>query len=191
MMPGGSDIVIVIIIICTSIPLAYWLSSQLRQTRLQTTPSRTVPEFRFWLPMRSPFIAYCGGPCPRRRCAPIVNAYDKGEEFAARVDNAQTRTAMGIRVPAAIGDFLILRACRESNGCVELPCVRTVAGSYSNALRRAAAGHRHRTPAHRIGLLIRQRPWLEGKRLCITLHLNLGLACYSNFCMLTATRVQL
>jgi len=49
-------------------------------------------------------------------CAPIVNAYDKGEEFAARVDNAQTRTAMGIRVPAAIGDFLILRACRESNG---------------------------------------------------------------------------
>ena len=49
-------------------------------------------------------------------CAPMVNAYDAGEEFATRVDNAFTRSAMGIRVPAAVGDFLILRAVRESGG---------------------------------------------------------------------------
>mmetsp|Transcript_28685 Transcript_28685/g.39629 ORF Transcript_28685/g.39629 Transcript_28685/m.39629 type:complete len:464 (-) Transcript_28685:76-1467(-) len=49
-------------------------------------------------------------------CAPIVNAYKANEEFATRVDDAYTRSAMGIRVPAAIGDFLILRAVRESNG---------------------------------------------------------------------------
>lgn len=49
-------------------------------------------------------------------CAPMVNAYDAGEEFATRVDNAHTRSAMGIRVPAAVGDFLILRAVRESGG---------------------------------------------------------------------------
>lgn len=49
-------------------------------------------------------------------CAPIVNAYNEGKEFATRVDNAYTRSAMGIRVPAAVGDFLIIRAVRESNG---------------------------------------------------------------------------
>jgi threonine synthase len=49
-------------------------------------------------------------------CSPIVNAFDAGEKFATRVDNAYTRSAMGIRVPAAVGDFLILRAVRESNG---------------------------------------------------------------------------
>jgi threonine synthase len=48
-------------------------------------------------------------------CAPIVNAYRDGAEHAARVENAST-LAWGIRVPAAIGDFLILRAVRESGG---------------------------------------------------------------------------
>jgi threonine synthase len=49
-------------------------------------------------------------------CAPMVNAFEAGEEFATRVDDAYTRSAMGIRVPAAVGDFLILRAVRESGG---------------------------------------------------------------------------
>jgi threonine synthase len=48
-------------------------------------------------------------------CAPIVRAYDAGEEIAPRWENAQT-IASGIRVPQAIGDFLILRAVRESKG---------------------------------------------------------------------------
>jgi threonine synthase len=48
-------------------------------------------------------------------CAPMVRAYDAGEEHAVRWDNAQT-IAAGIRVPQAVGDFLILRAVRESNG---------------------------------------------------------------------------
>ncbi|MBI1211659.1 MAG: threonine synthase [Alphaproteobacteria bacterium] len=48
-------------------------------------------------------------------CAPMVKAFDAGEEHAARWQNAST-IAMGIRVPQAIGDFLILRAVRESNG---------------------------------------------------------------------------
>jgi threonine synthase len=48
-------------------------------------------------------------------CAPIVNAYEAGEEHAKRVDNAHT-IASGIRVPQAIGDFLILRAVRDSGG---------------------------------------------------------------------------
>ena len=48
-------------------------------------------------------------------CAPIVRAFDQGREFAEPWQNAATM-ASGLRVPAALGDFLILRAIRESNG---------------------------------------------------------------------------
>ena len=48
-------------------------------------------------------------------CAPIVRAFDNGQEFAERWEDAAT-VATGIRVPKAVGDFLILRAVRESGG---------------------------------------------------------------------------
>src|SRR5690242_18194867 len=48
-------------------------------------------------------------------CAPMVRAYEPGVEHAPRWENAHT-IASGIRVPQAIGDFLILRAVRESKG---------------------------------------------------------------------------
>ena len=48
-------------------------------------------------------------------CAPMVRAYEAGEEHATRWEDAHT-IAAGIRVPQAVGDFLILRAVRESNG---------------------------------------------------------------------------
>lgn len=48
-------------------------------------------------------------------CAPMVRAFEAGEEHAPRFENAHT-IASGIRVPQAIGDFLILRAVRESKG---------------------------------------------------------------------------
>jgi threonine synthase len=48
-------------------------------------------------------------------CAPMVRAYEDGAEHAPRWENAQT-IASGIRVPQAVGDFLILRAVRESKG---------------------------------------------------------------------------
>lgn len=48
-------------------------------------------------------------------CAPIVRAFEAGEEHAERWENAAT-VAAGIRVPRAVGDFLILRAVRESGG---------------------------------------------------------------------------
>jgi threonine synthase len=48
-------------------------------------------------------------------CAPMVRAFEAGEEFAERWDNPAT-VATGIRVPKAVGDFLILRALRESKG---------------------------------------------------------------------------
>src|SRR5881396_2835307 len=48
-------------------------------------------------------------------CAPMVRAYEAGTEHAPRWEDAHT-IASGIRVPQAIGDFLILRAVRESKG---------------------------------------------------------------------------
>ena len=48
-------------------------------------------------------------------CAPMVRAWEQGEEFAERWEGAATM-ATGIRVPKAVGDFLILRAVRESGG---------------------------------------------------------------------------
>ena len=48
-------------------------------------------------------------------CAPIVEAFNTGQEFAAPWQGART-VADGLRVPAAVGDFLILRALRASGG---------------------------------------------------------------------------
>lgn len=48
-------------------------------------------------------------------CAPIVRAFEAGEKCAAEFPNAHTLAA-GLRVPKAIGDFLILNILRQSNG---------------------------------------------------------------------------
>ena len=48
-------------------------------------------------------------------CAPIVKAFHEGREFAEPWQGAKT-VADGLRVPSAVGDFLILRALRESGG---------------------------------------------------------------------------
>ena len=48
-------------------------------------------------------------------CAPIVRAFNEGTEFAEPWENPHTLAA-GIRVPAAIGDYLILQSLRESGG---------------------------------------------------------------------------
>ncbi len=48
-------------------------------------------------------------------CAPIVKAFEEGAEHAELWPDAHTEAA-GIRVPVAVGDFLILRAVRQSGG---------------------------------------------------------------------------
>lgn len=48
-------------------------------------------------------------------CAPIVRAFEKGERFAEVFPNAHS-IASGIRVPVAVGDFMILDAVRQSGG---------------------------------------------------------------------------
>lgn len=48
-------------------------------------------------------------------CAPMVRAFEEGKEFADPWEEAKT-IADGLRVPSAVGDFLILRVLRESGG---------------------------------------------------------------------------
>lgn len=53
--------------------------------------------------------------CQSDGCAPIAVAFEKGERFAKKFENAAT-IASGLRVPAAVGDFMILDAVRQSGG---------------------------------------------------------------------------
>src|SRR5205807_6109310 len=54
--------------------------------------------------------------CQSDGCAPIVRAFEKGERFATPFANAHT-IASGLRVPAAVGDFMMLDAIRASGRC--------------------------------------------------------------------------
>lgn len=49
-------------------------------------------------------------------CAPIVRAFEAGARSGANIENAHT-VASGLRVPRAVGDFLMLDILRESGGC--------------------------------------------------------------------------
>jgi threonine synthase len=53
--------------------------------------------------------------CQSEGCAPIVSAFESGQRFAELFPNAQT-VASGLRVPAAVGDFMMLDAIRASGG---------------------------------------------------------------------------
>jgi len=79
-----------------------------------------------------------GEPLPRMisvqsdGCAPIARAFDAGERFATPWENAAT-CASGLRVPVAVGDFMILDAVRESGGCA----VAVAEARIQRAMRRA------------------------------------------------------
>jgi threonine synthase len=72
--------------------------------------------------------------CQSDGCAPIVRAFDAGARFAEPFPNAHT-IASGLRVPAAVGDFMMLDAIRASGG-------RAIAGRENRILHwmRQAAG---------------------------------------------------
>ncbi len=66
-------------------------------------------------------LGWITGPLPRMMvvqtsgCAPIVRAFENGDDEARHWDHPET-VASGLRVPDAIGDFMILNVLRESNG---------------------------------------------------------------------------
>ena len=55
--------------------------------------------------------------CQSTGCMPLFTAFEKGERFAERHEDAAT-IATGMRVPVALGDFMVLDAVRESGGRV-------------------------------------------------------------------------
>ena len=67
-------------------------------------------------------------------CAPIVRAFENGAESAVRWEGAAT-IATGIRVPKAIGDFLILRAVRASGGAAIAVEEEAIAEAVEDAAR--------------------------------------------------------
>jgi threonine synthase len=72
--------------------------------------------------------------CQSEGCAPIVRAFEKGERFAELFPNAHT-VASGLRVPVAVGDFMMLDAIRGSGG-------KAIAGSEAKIaewMRRASS----------------------------------------------------
>jgi threonine synthase len=72
--------------------------------------------------------------CQSAGCAPIVTAFDAGSRFAEPFPNAATR-ASGLRVPQAVGDFMILDAVRASGGRAEAAPEESLVGW----MRRASA----------------------------------------------------
>ncbi len=61
-------------------------------------------------------------------CQPIVKAYREGKDVSEKWEGAST-VAQGIRVPKALGDFLVLQAVRETGGtCVAVPDADTMWG---------------------------------------------------------------
>jgi threonine synthase len=67
-------------------------------------------------------------------CAPIVRAFETGARHAERWENAHT-IAAGIRVPQALGDFLILRAVRESGGFAAAVADAAIAAALTEVAR--------------------------------------------------------
>jgi threonine synthase len=67
-------------------------------------------------------------------CAPMVRAFQRGDEFAERWENAAT-VATGIRVPKAVGDFLILRAVRNSGGAAIAVSEEAILSAVEDAAR--------------------------------------------------------
>lgn len=66
-------------------------------------------------------LGWIKGPMPKmicvqaQGCSPIVDAFLKGDDFADPFENPSS-IASGMRVPAAIGDYLVIRSLRESGG---------------------------------------------------------------------------
>ena len=91
-------------------------------------------------------------------CAPLVAAFEKGEEFADPFPNPHTLAA-GMRVPAAIGDFLVIRAVRESGGtAVTVTDEEMVDGMVENGQNgRSVRGSRGRRDISRIAKANRTR----------------------------------
>jgi threonine synthase len=109
-------------------------------------------------------------------CAPIVRAFEAGAETAAVFENAHT-IADGLRVPAAVGDALMLRALRDSGGtAVAVPDSALMEGA--NLIARtegifAAPEGGATVAAYRV---LRERGWIRPDERVVLFNTGSGLS---------------
>jgi threonine synthase len=107
-------------------------------------------------------------------CAPIVRAFEAGERFAEPWVGAQTR-AGGVRVPSAVGDFLILDAVRESGGtAVAVP--EEAVDETQGLAGRCGVGYVSPESAAAFAAvpLLRERGWLDGDEQVVVFDTGIG-----------------
>jgi threonine synthase len=108
-------------------------------------------------------------------CAPIVRAFARGERHAEPWQNAQT-VAAGLRVPVAIGDYLILDSLRESGGTALAVSEEAIADAQRDMGKRAGIYAAPEAAATWAALgQLRQRGWLDGSERVVLFCTGMGL----------------
>jgi len=108
-------------------------------------------------------------------CAPIVRAFDRGERFAEPWQNAQT-SAAGLRVPAAIGDYLILDAVRDTHGTALAVSEDAIAEAQIEMGRLAGVWAAPEAAATWAGVArLRRSGWLAGDERVVLFCTGMGL----------------
>jgi threonine synthase len=108
-------------------------------------------------------------------CAPIVTAYEAGKEFAELFPNAAT-VASGLRVPAAVGDFLMIRAVKQSGGtCVTITDEELLEGVRELAGEQGLFACPEGGAAWKAALRLREQGWLRGDESVVVFNTGSGL----------------
>jgi len=108
-------------------------------------------------------------------CAPIVTAYEAGKEFAELFPNAST-VASGLRVPVAVGDFLMIRAVRQSGGtCMTISDADLLDGVRELAAEQGLFVCPEGGAAWKAARLLRQRGWLHEDDSVVVFNTGSGL----------------
>lgn len=108
-------------------------------------------------------------------CAPIVRAFHEGQEFAKPVAKPHT-VASGLRVPAAIGDFLMLRAIRRTNGtAVSVTDEELMAGQQELASQQGIFACPEGGATWAAARKLRAAGWLRGEQRVVLFNTGSGL----------------
>jgi threonine synthase len=108
-------------------------------------------------------------------CAPIVRAYERGERHAEPWQDAQTAAA-GLRVPVAIGDYLILDAVRDSGGTALAVSEEEIADAQREMGKLTGIYAAPEAAATWAGLKqLRRRGWLDGSERVVLFCTGMGL----------------
>lgn len=108
-------------------------------------------------------------------CAPIVKAWEEGKKESVFWENSKT-SAFGINVPKALGDFLVLEAIYETNGCAIaisesdiLQAQKQVAELEGNFICPEGAA------TFAAARILREKNWIKGEETVVCLNTGQGI----------------